>query len=76
MISPEEALANAIILQGVKDYRMALKALKENPNNRSAKDTKAEVERFFKSQWFSALSDISPDYLIEKLNEEVFGNDS
>ncbi|MCD7772234.1 MAG: hypothetical protein LUH23_09150 [Oscillospiraceae bacterium] len=76
MISPEEALANAIILQGVKDYRMALKALKLNPNNGTAKDTKAEVERFFRSQWFSALSDVSPEFLIERLNEEVFGNDS
>ena len=76
MISPEEALANAIIMQGVKDYRMALKALKQNPNNGTAKDTKAEVERFFRSQWYSALTDISGDYLIRKLNEEVFGNDS
>ena len=76
MISPEEALANAIIMQGVKDYRTALKALKYNPNSRSAKDTKAEVERFFRSQWYSALTDISGEYLIRKLNEEVFGNDS
>lgn len=76
MITPEEALANAIIMQGVKDYRTALKALKHNPNSRSARDTKSEVERFFQSQWFSALTDISGSYLIRKLNEEVFGNDS
>lgn len=76
MISPEESLANAIILQAVKDYRMALKALRENPNSGSAKASKREVERFFRSPWYSALSDVSPEFLIEKLNKEVFGNDS
>ena len=29
-------LANAIILQAVKDYRVALKVLKKNPNNTAA----------------------------------------
>ena len=31
-----ENLANAIILQAVKDYRMALKSLKANSRNRTA----------------------------------------
>ena len=30
-----ESLANAIILQAVKDYRMALKSLKVNSRNRT-----------------------------------------
>ena len=33
-ITNYENLANAIILQAVKDYRMALKCLKRNPKNR------------------------------------------
>ena len=46
-----ENLANAIILQAVKDYRMALKSLKANSRNRTAQADKAEIERFFRSQW-------------------------
>ena len=49
-----EDLANAIILQAVKDYRMALKSLKANSRNRAAQADKAEIERFFRSQWYSA----------------------
>ena len=40
-----ENLANAIILQAVKDYRMALKSLKANSRNRAAQADKAEIER-------------------------------
>ena len=41
-----EAIANAIILQAVKDYRMALKSLKANSRNRTAQADKAEIEQF------------------------------
>ena len=50
-ITNYENLANAIILQAVKDYRMALKCLKRNPMNRTALADKDEIERFFRSQW-------------------------
>ena len=33
-ITNYENLANAVILQAVKDYRMALKCLERNPKNR------------------------------------------
>ena len=46
-----EKLANAIILQAVKDYRDALKTLWRNPNKVSANAVKSEVERFFRSSW-------------------------
>jgi DNA-binding transcriptional regulator YhcF (GntR family) len=58
-----ENLANAIIIQAVKDYRTALKddniGLKRN------------VERFFKSEYFKALTDISGEQLMKKLRTEV-----
>ena len=38
-----ESLANAIILQAVKDYRMALKSLKANSRNRTVQTDKAEI---------------------------------
>lgn len=66
-----EDLANAIILQAVKDYRLALKALKANPKNKSALVDKDEVERFFRSQWFTVLTSIDGETLIRSLIQEV-----
>ena len=43
-ITNYENLANAIVLQAVKDYRMALKSLKANPRNRTAMADKEEIE--------------------------------
>ena len=59
-----EALANAIILQAVKDYRKALK--------RDDCVRQKEIERFFRSEWFSVLTKIDPEMLIRKLEEEVY----
>lgn len=66
-----ERLANAIILQAVKDYRNALKRLKKHPRNETALYTKIEVERFFHSDWCTELSTIDSEMLIRKLKEEV-----
>ena len=66
-----ENLANAIILQAVKDYRMALKSLKATARNRTAQADKAEIERFFRSQWYSALTDVNGEMLIRSLQKEV-----
>ena len=66
-----ENLANAIILQAVKDYRMTLKSLKANSRNRTAQADKAEIERFFRSQWYSALTDVNGEMLIRSLQKEV-----
>lgn len=66
-----ENLANAIILQAVKDYRMALKSLKANSRNRTVQTDKAEIERFFRSQWYSTLTDVNGEMLILSLQKEV-----
>ncbi|MDA8227030.1 MAG: hypothetical protein M0T74_04895 [Desulfitobacterium hafniense] len=66
-----EKLANAIIIQAVKDYRFALKKLAKHPRNDSALYTKREVERFFHSGFFSNLTSLNPEMLIRKLQEEV-----
>ncbi len=71
MIDPYEQLANAIVLQAVKDYRDALKKLKKRPHYEPAKYTIAEVERFFHSDWYRELTTIEPEILIRKLKEEV-----
>ncbi len=66
-----EDLANAIVLQAVKDYRDSLKRLKKYPNKDTDLFTIQEVEQFFRSDWYSTLTTIDPEILIRKLKEEV-----
>ena len=55
-----EDLANAIIIQAVKDYRGT-----QSPQVRN------EIKCFFKSEWFSMLTKVDGDMLIKKLEREV-----
>ena len=66
-----ENLANAIIVAGAEDYRSASKRLLKDPENQKAQDLKRAVERFCRSQWFTALTRIDGEYLLKKLNEEL-----
>ena len=70
MTDPYESLANAIILQAVKDYRDARKKQKYHPKNKDAKLIIEDCERFFRSDWFAALTSVSGELLITKLQEE------
>ena len=58
-MNPYEELANAIVLQAVKDYRL-------NDDEREL----ASIERFFRSGWFNTLTSIDPEMLIAKLRKE------
>ena len=58
-MDPYENLAQAIILQAVKDYRLT-----------DDEQEVAEIERFFRSGWFGVLSKVDPEYLIKKLRKE------
>jgi hypothetical protein len=42
-----------------------------NPRNKSAQTEKESIERFFRSQWYQALTTVDGEMLIRKLNEEV-----
>lgn len=70
-MNPYERLANAIILQAVRDYQKALKALKKNPKNHSAMDDAMACERFFRSGWYQTLTSVDGEYLIERLRKEI-----
>ena len=59
MDTPYENLANAIVLQAVKDYRL-----------NDEEQELASIERFFRSGWFSTLTSINPEMLISKLRKE------
>ena len=54
-----EDLANAIIIQAVKDYRGT-----QSPQVRN------EIKRFFKSEWFTMLSNVDGDAILKKLESE------
>jgi len=66
-----EGLANAIIIQAAADYRLALKQLRQNPLFQPAIRMSYEVERFFRSDWFSILTRISGIELLARLKTEV-----
>ena len=56
-------LADAIILQAVDDYRKALRG--------KNKERKCEIESFFRSKWFTVLSEANPETIIYKLKREA-----
>ena len=66
-----EGLANAIIIQAAVDYRLALKQLRQNPLFQPAIRMSYEVERFFRSEWFSSLTRINGIELLARLKTEV-----
>lgn len=69
-LSPDERLANAIIMQAVADYRNARKTLKICPKDGDAIYTTKEVIAFFRSDYFKVLTSIDPELLISKLRKE------
>ena len=69
-----ENLANAIIVASADDYRFALDKLCEDPDNKKANILKEEVVKFFRSQWFKALTNVDGNYLLKKIREEILGD--
>ncbi len=68
-IEPYERLGNAIIIQAARDYKLALRRLFRNRNNSDAVREVEEIERFFHSELYGALTEVDPDMLIRKLRE-------
>lgn len=69
-MNPWQSLANAIVISAAKDYRAALRRLRRNPNSQSAKSEIADIERFFRSDWYAMLTNVHGEALIRKLKEE------
>ena len=70
-MDPYQELANAIVLQAVKDYREALRRLKKHPDDKAAMKEAMELEEFFHSSWYGVLTQVDPDYLIDRLRKET-----
>lgn len=64
-----ENLANAIITQAVVDYRKELDILAKRPGDLTAQARAKKLERFFHSEYFGILSNIDPDYLMQRVKE-------
>jgi len=63
-------MTESLVLLAAEDYRKALKKLQKNPDNIKARETKEEIEDFFRHGWFRKAYHIEPDYMIRKLKEE------
>ena len=64
-------LANAIVIQAAKDYRKALKTLKRYPRYEPAKAVVAEVDEFFRSDWYRMLTSVDAEMLMRKIRREI-----
>ena len=71
-IPPWQKLANAIVEQAVKDYRMEQARVKANPQNSDhAKAEVRKLERFFRSDWFEVLTDMDGRLILSRLKKEA-----
>lgn len=66
-----ERLAEAIVIQAIKDYQKALEELNKNKKDSIALHTIQEVETFIRSEWFEDLSDLNGEYLIKGLQNDI-----
>ena len=70
MTDAYEDLANAIVLQAVKDWRKAVKTLKKRPRYEAAKQMRDDCEWFFRSDWFEELTSVDGSVILRKLKQE------
>ena len=66
-----EKLAQEIIVQAAKDYRDALRILKNDPENYEAKEDVRQVEKFFLGDFYAKLTTVPGEFLIKKLRKEM-----
>ena len=66
-----QALANAIIIQAAKDYKNALKYNAHDPMAIEHSVSIKDLERFFCSEWFSVLSAVDGESLMNRIKSEA-----
>ena len=65
-------LAAAIVLQAIDDFKKAAERVRSKKGNiNMAKREMQQVVSFVKSSWFSTLTDIDPEIVLNKLKEEL-----
>lgn len=72
---PYTRLAEAIVMRACEDYRdprMSWDAWQRRSFRPEHKRyVRASIEKFFRSQWFTLLTDLDPEDLIRRLREEL-----
>lgn len=69
---PFENIANAVVIQACKDYRKAYKRYLRRYRSTDKPDEKlTELESFFRSSWYKALTAIDGEYLMDRIKKEV-----
>lgn len=68
-MNPYQNLANAIVVQAAKDYRLVLHKQEQHPSDKRIQKTVREYEAFFRSAWYEMLTDVKPEYLLRRLRE-------
>lgn len=66
-----QELANAIILCAVEDFRHTCKLLTQNSDNLEKLCELRKLERFFRSDWFKALTSLDGKQLLAELRKEA-----
>lgn len=68
-----QKLANAIILQAVKDFRAAYRRHKHFPNDKAAQNEIRDITKFFCSQYFGILTDLDGPSLLQQIIDKMEG---
>ena len=69
---PYEELANAIVIQACNDYKKAYKqSLRRSGIVGEVDEELAELEAFFRSDWYKQLTEVDGEMLMERLKNEV-----
>lgn len=66
-----EALAHAIIVQAVIDYKAARRILLKHPEDILAQAEVTKIKRFFHSKWFRVLTSVEGDYLLRQVEADM-----
>ena len=70
---PYEELANAIVIQSCNDYKKAYKqSLRRSGIIGEVDEELAELEAFFRSDWYKQLTEVDGEYLMERIRNYVF----
>ncbi len=70
-IDPYKELANAVILQAIEDYRQWTKEYSGGHDDRKLRKKLVELKEFFRSEWFSLLTELDGEQLLARLKSEL-----
>lgn len=66
-------LACEIVRQAIKDYKILfVKKLKSKKRNIETESVLKGIRSFFHSEWFSLLSDVDPDKLVNSIERQCY----